>query len=34
MSLGGTVTLASCESAASNFSSSPFELQSMSAASL
>ena len=29
MSLGGMVTLPSCESAVNNFSSSPFELQSM-----
>ena len=29
MSLGGTVTLPSCESAVNNVSSSPFELQSM-----
>ncbi len=29
ISLGGMVTLPSCESAVNNFSSSPFELQSM-----
>ena len=29
MSLGGVMTLPSCESAVNNFSSSPFELQSM-----